>query len=697
MELTVFYTLMQRTGRVLSLILPVALLAAGLCCYEPVFAQIHPQKNKQDGADSIRIRALKEVKVKGAKTDVRQLSPTAVQVLKGDELQRLNSLSVADALRYFTGVQLKDYGGIGGLKTINVRSLGTNHTGVFYDGVAIGNAQNGQTDLGRFSLDNIEEIELYNGQKSNILQPARAYASASSLYLQSKQPQFAPGESTHARVSFKSGSFGLINPSVLWQQKLSNRVSATLSTEWIKANGRYRFRETNGVYDTSGIRKNTDIGAYRIETGLNGILADSSNWNVKAYLYHSNRGLPGAIVRDRYEYFERQWDSNFFIQTGYSKKNGKVYNLLLNAKYANDYTRYLNPNYANLQGYQDNRYRQQEAYLSAANLFHITPQLDASLSADVQYNTLKKLGADQYRFVYPERYTLLTALSANYYLSRFKLQGTLLQTLVNEKVKLYDGAANRHIYSPSLSAIWQPFTNQELRVRAFYKQIFRMPTFNDLYYTLIGNASLNPEYTTQYDIGITYHKNYNTGLLQQLSVETDAYYNRVKDKIVAIPSTNLFRWTMLNLGLVDIRGLDVNMRANWAAWGKTNWHTGITYTYQRALDVTTGAGASPRQGQIPYVPRHSGSAIVGIDRQQLQLNYGFIYTGQRYNQKDNIAANYVQPWYTHDLSAAWTQSCKPYQIKLIAEVNNLFNQYYDVVQSYPMPGRSYRFTVSINY
>ncbi|WP_449399736.1 TonB-dependent receptor [Chryseobacterium wanjuense] len=63
--------------------------------------------------------------------------------MAGDELERLNSQSVADALRYFSGVQIKDYGGIGGLKTINIRSMGSQHVGVFYDGIQIGNAQNG--------------------------------------------------------------------------------------------------------------------------------------------------------------------------------------------------------------------------------------------------------------------------------------------------------------------------------------------------------------------------------------------------------------------------------------------------------------------------------------------------------------------------------------------------------------------------
>ena len=65
------------------------------------------------------------------------------QVLTGKQLEGLNSHSVADAVRYFAGVQLKDYGGVGGLKTVDIRSMGTNHLGIFFDGIQIGYAQNG--------------------------------------------------------------------------------------------------------------------------------------------------------------------------------------------------------------------------------------------------------------------------------------------------------------------------------------------------------------------------------------------------------------------------------------------------------------------------------------------------------------------------------------------------------------------------
>lgn len=121
-----------------------------------VFSGITMPVRSQSKLDSLR--HLDEVVV-----TVRRIQKEVipVQELSGNQLQRLSSHSVADALRYFSGIQIKDYGGVGGLKTVNIRSMGTNHVGVFYDGIELGNAQNGQVDLGRFSLDNMEAVTLY--------------------------------------------------------------------------------------------------------------------------------------------------------------------------------------------------------------------------------------------------------------------------------------------------------------------------------------------------------------------------------------------------------------------------------------------------------------------------------------------------------------------------------------------------------
>ena len=100
----------------------------------------------QESDSVLRKYEIGEVTVYGRRT-LPKIIPA--QELSGTELERLNVVSVADAIRYFSGVQIKDYGGIGGLKTVNIRSMGTQHVGVFYDGIQLGNAQNGQIDLGR--------------------------------------------------------------------------------------------------------------------------------------------------------------------------------------------------------------------------------------------------------------------------------------------------------------------------------------------------------------------------------------------------------------------------------------------------------------------------------------------------------------------------------------------------------------------
>ncbi len=72
--------------------------------------------------------------------------------------------------------------------------------------------------------------------------------------------------------------------------------------------------------------------------------------------------------------------------------------------------------------------------------------------------------------------------------------------------------------------------------------------------TLLSECQLNPEFTTQYDVGLTYARQFVRGVLERIEFQTDAYYNEASDKSVAMPTSNQVRWTMMNLGYVEIRG-----------------------------------------------------------------------------------------------------------------------------------------------
>lgn len=641
--------------------------------------------------DTTRMYHIDEVSVSAKYHQTASIG--SAQTLSGEALLQLNSHSVADALRYFSGVQIKDFGGIGGLKTVNIRSMGTNHVGVFYDGIELGNAQNGTIDLGKFSLDNMEAITVYNGEKSAVFQPAKDFGSSGSVYLQSKAPRFDDDKPYHVTATVKGGSFGTINPSLLWEQQLSSKMALSTSAEYLYTTGKYKFRyQTLGGYDTTAIRQNGDVNAVRAEVGLYGRVSEGS-WRAKAYAYHSERGYPGAVVRGRFTHEDRQWDTNVFVQGSFQKSFGNVYSLMLKGKYAYDYLRYLaDPNKDASVMYVDNTYKQHEIYVSNANRWQIFPFWDMGLSVDFQWN---KLDADLYDFAYPQRYALLGALATAFNFSHVKLHASVLGTFVQDHT--LKSSANTKIlkFTPSAFASYQPSHEVDLTLRAFFKQSMRLPTFNDLYYTFIGNASLKPENTTQYDIGITYNQPI-THWFPMLSLQIDGYFNQVTDKIVATPTSNFFRWTMINLGYVEIWGSDIALQTTFAPIEPLTLNLRLAYTYQRARDLSDPT-SDYYGGQIPYIPRHSGSVTFSGHYKTWDLNYSFIYTGERYDSSANIAANYIQPWYTHDLSLSKAFQWSKAGLKLTAEVNNLFNQQYEVVRCYPMPGINFRAIAQVTF
>lgn len=681
-----------------------------LCCM--LFCALSSWASKADSLrlDSItRLFRLDEVQVV-ARQEKDVMPP---QRLNKEQLQALSTTSVADAVRYFSGVQLKDYGGVGGMKTVDVRSMGSHHLGVFYDGIEIGNAQNGTVDLGKFSMDNLEEIALYNGQKSEIFQPAKDFGSAGTLYLKTRRPKFRQYRGQdgqwkvkpyNVEVRMKAGTFGLANPSVLYEQRLTEHIHLSLNSEYTYATGRYHYtyekRLADGTlaWDTTAIRQNGDVQAFRAEAGLFGY-TDRGKWHAKGYYYQTERGIPGAIVNNVWKNSQRQWDRNAFVQANYTTDLSKQLSLQANIKYSNDHLRYLNPDTTLM--YVDNTFLQQEVYASLAARYRIFPFWDVALAADYQLNWLNSNMAG---FVAPLRHTLLASAATAVSYKWLKLQASVLETFVSDTLR-----AGRTTYSDRRAATYnavtsavffnaKPILSEEWYLRAFYKMVYRMPTFNDLYYTDVGSSDLKPEKTRQYNLGTEYTRLFpcsrrsTTLLTSQLTAKADVYFNQVENKIVAIPKGNSqYRWMMLNLGYVEILGTELAL--DWQMQF-IDFHSLIlhgAYTFQQALDKTDPTDNDPYGGtyggQIAYIPRHSFSATATyIWRERLHLAYSFVYVGERYTSSANIPANHVQPWYTHDLSASYIWQLPNCSLQAGIEVNNIFNQQYEVIPNYPMPG-----------
>lgn len=646
-------------------------------------------------ADSTKTYEIPELTVteKQSVSEVRSTAP--LQVLSANNLRKLNVLQVSDAVKHFSGVVIKDYGGVGGLKTVSVRGLGSTHTTVMYDGIPISDAQTGQIDIGRFSLDNVDMLSLINGQSDNIFQPARAFNSASVLNFRSNPPVFKKGKIIQGKATIKGGSFGFINPSIKLEGKVNNKLSATLSGEYMYSNGEYPFKlhYGNEKGDSTSVekRKNTDVENFRIEGALFGNFSKKENAYLKVYYYQSERGLPGSIIlyNVNQNATQRIWDKTFFVQGNYKYDFSKSFAFQANGKYNYTWLNHLNEGWIKT----DNTYAQQEYYLSASLLYRAFKNMSFSLSTDGTVNSMK---SDLIDFAYPTRYSLLTVLSAKYVNNKILATASVLNTTVKETVKFGNKANNHFRFSPYASLSYKPFKTQDLRLRVFYKNIFRLPTFNDLYYTNIGNYRLKPENTDQFNIGFTYASSFSK-IIPFFSATMDGYHNNITDKIVAYPTKDLFVWTTLNLDKVSINGIDATMDITLQLHEKVGLNLGVTYTYQRALNTTEPDNPYTYKHQVPYTPRVCGSGKAGIETPWININYSLIWSGHRYSLPQNYVANRLEGYYDHSISASRDFDLPFGVFSANFEILNLTDKNYEVVRYFPMPGRAFRLTMSFAY
>ena len=673
------------------------MIFAVFCCQFlsiPLFAQ-------QQKVDTTHTYSIPEITVSDIYQTREVRSTAPLQVFSKDALKNLHALQVSDAVKHFAGVTVKDYGGIGGLKTVSIRSLGAQHTAVGYDGITLTDCQTGQIDIGRFSLDNVDQLSLSNGQSDNIFQPARFFAAAGILNIQTLTPRFEKEKTTNISASFKTGSWGLVNPSILLEQQLNSKWTVSANGEWMSSDGHYpytlHYGDAKEDLTSREKRKNTDVQTFRAEAGLYGIFSDKEQYRLKAYYFQSSRGLPKATTLYNDHSLQQLWDKNTFVQSQYKKEFSRQWVFQSSAKWNWSYQRYLDPDTPNSKGKTENSYYQQEYYLSASVLYRMLDNLSFSLSTDGSINTMN---ANLNEFAQPTRYSWLTAFAGKYMNDWLTISASALATIINEDVKEWGSAGNHRKLTPYISASFKPFYHEEFRIRFFYKDIFRLPSFNDLYYQEVGNTKLRPENARQYNVGLTYSKNV-CPFLPYLSATIDAYYNKVTDKIIAYPTKNLAVWSMRNLGEVEIKGIDATGSLSLQPWERIRINLSGNYTYQQALDITnsdptTEAGRTYKH-QIAYTPRVSGSGQAGIETPWINFSYSFLFSGKRYVQNENIAENSMEGYSDHSISISRSFHILKTHTSVSVEVLNIANKNYEIVKNFPMPGRSVRATLNIRY
>lgn len=650
------------------------------------------------GQDTVKRHVLQEMQVSTQAPPSETYTSTPTQVVTVEKMEQTGAVQLSDAVKQMNGVTIKDYGGVGGIKTMSARGLGSQFSSLIIDGVTVNDCQNGQIDLGRYLLGNSAYVSFSNAQHDAPLQSARAFAAGNVVMMETQTPSFKEGRPFNLKVGMEGGSFHLYSPTLSWEQRITKRLSYSLWGNYITSRGNYPFTlyYTTSQQDSSSRERRENSSMWMATADANIFFNISSRHELTAKVHYmqSRHELPGPVILYYKKNSEHSEDRLFFAQARYRYTGAKVKAQAI-VKYQLTDDLYEDTAAASR---TLNTYRQQEAYASGTAVYSPVEGLKLSVAEDAAYNTLVSNLAKNNHVM---RLSSLTVVAATYDNSWLSVSANGLATIAEEMAvssqqSAVSGQRFRQSYrriSPYVGLNVKPFRKVGLRLRYFFKENYRIPNFNEMYYYSI-TRELKPEKAMQHNVGVTYilrlpESDRQKNVDIRLQIATDAYYNRVSDKLIAIPVQNMFLWSMINLGRVDIWGVD--HRLDFSIRIKRITITiGRSYAYQHATDRTDPTSKTYGH-QIPYTPRHSGGASLYVETPWVDFGYTAMAVGSRYYRQQNTDDTRLKPYCDQGLTLAHTFEFKNgSKLKLKGQVLNLFDVQYEIVRSYPMMGRNYR-------
>ena len=554
-------------------------------------------------------------------------------VSQSDTVLISNRTDVTQALSRIPTLIVGDMGGPAGLKSVNLRGLGSAHTAVYFDGVRVSNAQSGQTDLGMLDIDNCSGIVVDYAQNS--------------LSFNTSKPEFGSGKFA-GDVKFRGGSFGTYEPSARLDFKLSDKVS-------LSAISSGTFSKGDFIYDDNSRRDNNDISQVRAGVDVWGLM-DRGSWHSKAYFNGSERGTPGSTD---WPSADRQKDRNVFVQGVVQNRFTSRYTLSASAKVSYDDLFYFSE-------WGDSRYSVAGFQLNTSHMVRLAPWAELSVAADIQRDALK---ATDYE---AGRTTLISAVTSAFRIDRFKADVSV------EYSGTFDSGAKR-LNTLSPSSDFRYAITDGLSLAAFGRRACRVPVFNELYYPGFGNPDLKHEDAWLSSVGPQWRRQAGGW---SVNAEADFSYNFIKDKIVSAPSTeNPGYWYPYNIGKALMYGADLKAGA---AYENGDWTGSFSaaYSWQNTKDKTPDSASYGEQ--IPFVARHSLAVSLNGSFKGLSLDLLWnLRAGRRDSYSEMPDYSTIDITVGKDFRLGKGHS---FALKLIAR--NLTDTRYELSSGYPMPGRA---------
>jgi vitamin B12 transporter len=634
----------------------------------------------QSGDDTLKHLPPKQVEVVGQKESVIPvIDPRAVEIKSSAELSKqTGSMLISDALRAMSSsLEIRRYGPLGNIALPSFRGLPPEYTTIYRDGIRLTNEQLGETDLGQLTLHGISRVDLIPAS-SAILLGGNAIGAAidlvseipdsSSLRLGTEQTTYDHSEGLPFQSYYLEAN-----------EKLSPSLSFFVAGSSDHSTGAFPFFQDS--IHPSVVRANDSATLRNLSLNANWNADDQTTLRLISNYFYALRGDPGtATTPGLGADFPKahQEDDQGFLSLQ-AKHNWENWSGNISAAYQSQFESYIDP----LTNTHD----------SSTNIIY---GLNAHADGQI-ISWLHGYAGTDYLHTQLRGSTNISS-NQNSTINRDRLDSYLAGLAIPIE-PLHVSASLKSEYISDLSLfklLPQAFVEYELlpalELNAAYSRSFNAPTLNSLYWKQGGNPNLQPERGDNWQFAAGYKHHWNS-LYTEASI---TYFNaHILNEIIWSPITPT--WEPINVGEVRSYGWEFRITGRADIGEKLHIEIQENYTLDSALNI---AKADINFGkQLQYTSPTSSLFIAQIEHDDWGSLAALIrYRGHEFSDPANTDGGKLQPITTLDLTMkSRAISIGSIGFFVLLGIQNVTDVQYQDVLNYPLPGRTYRFSIQLNY
>ncbi len=596
-------------------------------------------------------------------------APRLHEFLKGSRVIEFDSAMLKAAIHKNLSDLLSDHGnmfiksyGLGSLATSSFRGGSATHTSVLWNGISIASPLNGQLDLSLIPLEAADVLKIQYGAGSSLFGSG---VIGGVIHLISF-PDFSKGLTCEAGIS--AGSYSN------FQQNLSLEISRkkwVSSIKFFNKSAENDFRYTN-IFSTEKEQIVQSNAAYKNRGSISEnkfLISKNQILNFNAWVQHTEREIPPTMLE---------------LQ---SKSLQKDDILRLNSEW--------NIHFEKISAYVRTAYLYDRLFYSdsISRIFStsITHQWLAEAESKVSLN-------QNHLFNFGIHNLIALAKNENYINAQEQNQFALFTSYqfisTDKKIALNLSARKEMIKDLDVPLTYSIGVNYNFtgwgRAHASFAKVFRIPTFNDLYWSPGGNPDLMPESGYNKEFGVTLEfKGKSLNYKNDISV----FSRNISNWIIWVPGLSF--WSPKNILSVWSRGMETSNSLSYK-YRQAKYTIDVLTNYVRSTNEKSEIPDDQSIGrQIIYVPLYNAMVKFSVQFQSFSLYYRHNYTGYRYTSSDNT--QYLKPYDFGSFYLSYGFNHKDFKLSFYFEANNIWNKNYQLIQNRAMPGINFNAGMSFNF